>query len=510
MMRFLELIVAIIIVAVAAVIAGLVMPGSGHVERSLTMGKDMHQVYDMLDNFRRFPDYAYFTTEDPHIHYQYSGKDYGPGAEISWSGNAEKVGSGRLTIASNQPDFNKIDSTVRTAAIVWNLTNDWRGHDKKFTLDMEREGRTNKLTRVTWNYDVNYGWNLIDRYSRLYIHGAPDAFAQYSLQGLQSVLAGVPNVDYNDLIPYIVQTKPTPVLFVSTSIERKGGLDALDEATATAVQEIQAAAKKLGVNVVGPRTLITTNYGDQTYKFDVAMVIDASSLNLGGQSYSLTAPRPPQLNGAPAGAGSAPAQAASSVAQASSSEAPASATSSAAAANVASGPAPGSTDEAGHLIINQNVKAMLAFGGAALRAEWNGTFAGVPQTRDEMQAYALTHGYKFDPVVHRFYDVLVKPQVINTDNTVASYAKYEVYLPLSEAPEQTPEQAAGMHPPQIQQPDQTPAASGTAATPASSGSAPAAAGTAAAPAAGKASATHEKRKAHGRKEKRKREHKRAA
>ena len=36
------------------------------------------------------------------------------------------------------------------------------------------------------------------------------------------------------------------------------------------VGEIQAAAKKLGVNITSPRITFTTNWGDQNYTFDVA------------------------------------------------------------------------------------------------------------------------------------------------------------------------------------------------------------------------------------------------
>ena len=92
MMRVLELIMALVIVAVLAVVVGIAMPGSGHVERSLVIGKDMRQVYDVLNNFRRFPEYAELTGSDPQIKYDLSGEAYGPGAEISWTGNAKKAG----------------------------------------------------------------------------------------------------------------------------------------------------------------------------------------------------------------------------------------------------------------------------------------------------------------------------------------------------------------------------------------------------------------------------------
>lgn len=457
MMRVLEFIVALIIVAVAAVVVGVIMPGSGHVERSLVVGKDMRQVYDVLDNFRRFPDYSVLGTYDPHIKYEFSGKPYGPGAEVSWtgSGSEAKVGNGKLTIASAEPSFDKVDSTAKSAKIVWNFDSDWRGQDKHFTLELARQGSRDQLTRITWGYDVAYGFNLIDRYANLYIHGNPDAFIQFSLTSLQNVIAGIPNIDYSKLIPYIEQTKPTPVLLVSTSIDRKGGLVALDDATATAEKQIQDAAKKLGVNVVGPRIIFTTNYGDQTYSFDVAMPIDATSLTLNGQSQELTAAQAPKLDAsAPASTSSAPASA-----------------SSAAAAPVAM---PGEHDRFGRLIVDGNVRAMLAFGGQAMMGVWNGTAAGVPQTRDMLTAYAQTHGYKFDEVVDRPYDIQVQPEVKDAGGNVTTYAKFDVYLPVTDAPAQTPEQAAGIQPPTLD----VPAPASSTGAPASAGSAPASAGSA--------------------------------
>ena len=454
MMRVLELLMALVIVAVLAVVVGIAMPGSGHVERSLVIGKDIRQVYDVLNNFRRFSDYAELTGSDPTIKYDLSGKAYGPGAEISWTGAPKKAGSGKLTIASATPEFNKIDSTVNSAEIVWNLDGDWRGSDKHFTLDLEREGRTHKLTKVTWAYDVKYGFNLLNRYSNLYIHGAPDAFIQYSLTGLQNMLASVKNVDYTELVPYIEQTKPTPVLLVSTKIEREGGLDALTEATDGAVKLLQDTAKKLNVNVTGPRILVVNNYGDQTFTFDIALPIDATTLTVAGQSHDLTAATTPTEPGVPAAAGSA--------------AAPASAASTEAPAGAVAANAPGSTDKYGRLIIDQDVRATMMAGGAVLKGEWNGTYAGVPQTRDELEAYAQTHGYKYDTVVNRFYDIPARPEQIDTNNNITQYARYDVYLPLSDAPEQTPEQEAGIQPPTL---DESPAASSSSAAPAAAGSA---------------------------------------
>jgi hypothetical protein len=270
------------------------------------------------------------------------------------------------------------------------------------------------------------------------------------------VLAAVPNVDYSSLVPYIMQTKQTPVLLVSTSMQRKDGLDGLNEATDAAVKQIEDAAKKLGVNTTGPRVIFTTDYGDQTYTFDVAEPIDSANLTVAGQSYQLTPPIPPSLND---------------------NNAPASSSTAAAPAN--QNLDPGSKDRYGRIVIDNNVRATLAFGGPALEAVWNGTAAGVPLTRDMLRAYAQTHGYKYDEVTSRLYDILTQPEVKDASGQISTYAQFAVYLPIMDSgdggtlPQQTPEQQAGMKQPSVLNANAQPASSGTAPAPASSSAAPA-------------------------------------
>ena len=462
MMRVFEFLVALVIVAVLGVLAAVVMPSSGHVERQLVVGKDMRQVYDLLDNFRRFPDYSVLRSQDSKVQFKFSGKAYGPGSEISWTSGDPKLGDGGLTIASATPTFDKIDSNTQNATIVWNLDNNWRGLDKHFTLDLERQGH-GRLTQVSWAYDVKYGWNLVNRFASLYIHGDPDSFIQFGLNNLQNVLAGVANVDYGDLLPKIVQTQPTPVLLVARHIDRsKGGTEALDDATNQAITELKAEAKKLGVNVTGPSILFVTNYGDPDFDFEVALPIDSSALTVNGQSEQLTPPVAPTLaNGQPA----EPANA-----------------STAADAPAVAGPAAGTRDPSGRLVVGGDVRAMMAFGGATLQGAWSGTFNGVPQTVKMLTAYAQTHGYKFDSTVNPPYDIVVTPEVKDASGGITSYATHQVSLPLQEAPAQTPEQEAGMQPTLGGEgnapatPSSAPAPAGSAA--AASSSAPAASGTA--------------------------------
>ena len=54
-----------------------------------------------------------------------------------------------------------------------------------------------------------------------------------------------------------LQSDEFDLLVLDLGLPRKDGLEGLDDATNKAIGELQAAAKKLGVNVTGPRILFT-------------------------------------------------------------------------------------------------------------------------------------------------------------------------------------------------------------------------------------------------------------
>lgn len=415
MTRVLEFVVALIMVFILAVIVGFFLPMHAHIERSIEISHNPQHIYDVFNNFRRFPDYVggELKAQDPSVKFAFSGPAYGKGAAISWKGN-NVIGDGKLV-----NDGGNIDITSNSTT-KWSLTNDWHGKDKVFTLQVEPR-QNQRVSTVTWSYDVDYGWNPFNRYSQLWIHGAPATMIQYGLDSLQNMMAGIPNVDYSKINPGLYRTQPTPVLLVSTKAERT--LDNIDSAKTAAVAKIEAAMKKLGVKAAGPTTTITTEYGDTTFIFDVAVPIDTTTLTIDGQAHDLAKLPPRPL----------PGEERSAPAAASTAGMPASGSSSGAVA----GAAPGSLDKQNQLIVDADVRATMLPASEVLEANWTGE-AGVPLMRLALKAYAGTHGYTFDDTTDRMYDQLTSlPTVADQDQT------YRVFLPVQNAPEQTPEQISG-------------------------------------------------------------------
>ncbi|HEX5961776.1 MAG TPA: polyketide cyclase [Rhodanobacteraceae bacterium] len=423
MTRVLEFIVALIIVFVLAVIVGLFLPSHAHIQRSIEISHNPGHIYDVLNNFRRFPDSmgAGLRALDPGVKFSLSGPAYGPGATISWQGDST-IGDGSIINKSGNIDI------TNKSTVTWGLSNDWHGKNKTFTVEVDpRQGQ--RVSTVTWSYDVDYGWNLVDRYSQLWIHGDPSTVIQYGLDALQNMLAGIANVDYSKVNPGLYRVEATPMLLVSTKATRT--VDDIDTAKATAMQELRAAMAKLGVKAAGPTTTIRTEWGDTTFVFDLAVPIDATSLTLNGKNYDLTQlPPPPTGQDALA----APASTSASAA-ASSAGQPASASTSGAAPGA--GPAPGSLDPQNRLIVNANVRAMMLPASEVLAATWTGE-SGVQFMVKALEAYAGTHGYKFNESVAPAYNELISLPTVSDDAKL-----YRVFLPVTDAPAQTPDQEAG-------------------------------------------------------------------
>ncbi len=264
MTRLLEVLVALAIVFVLAVVFAIALPSHGHVERSVTVSSPARQIFDVVDGFRTYPSWTSLTGYDPHVQMAYEGPAMGAGAKVSWTSANETIGSGNYTVATNP-------AAEQDKSVTWDVQNNWRGNDKRFSFDIE-PSENGKTSKVTMAYDVDFGWNLLARVSGLYLQGDPATQMSFQLSRLQNMLATFPTVDYKDQDIQIKDVAPVPVLFVSTTAKRT--LDDVADATNKAMDQINAVIKKEKLTATGPRRTITTNWGDENYDFDVAVPVD--------------------------------------------------------------------------------------------------------------------------------------------------------------------------------------------------------------------------------------------
>jgi len=280
MTRLLELLVALAIVFVLAVILGVCLPDHAHIERSVVVSSPVRQVNDVISGFHTYPSWNALRAYDPKVQLNFKGPDSGPGAEVDWTSNDDRIGAGSLTVASDP-------APQQDKEITWLLNNNWKGENKRFTIDIT-PSENRKTATVRMSYDVDYGWDLLARYSGLYLEGAPATQISFQLGALQNMLATFPNVDYKDQQIDVKDVAAQPILFVTTTAKRT--LDDVADATDKAMALIQATIKKDKINAVGGRITVTTNWGDENYDFDVAQPVDKADAPVtdpvkAGQSY---------------------------------------------------------------------------------------------------------------------------------------------------------------------------------------------------------------------------------
>ncbi len=385
MIRILEILVALLIVGLLAVLVGVLLPSHGHIERSVEVSSPVRQVYDSVNTFRRYPQWSALRTFDPNVQMTLEGPEAGPGAKVSWTSTSPKVGNGSL----------EITDSVQDSKVMMAIDNGWVGNNKTYTVTLVPSSN-GKTLRINTAYDVDYGWNLLWRYGGLYINGDPAAVIQGSLNNLSAMVAGFPNTDYSNQQIDVVDVAARPVFLVATKAPRS--LDDVADATATAMAEIETAMAAAGVTAAGPRMTITTNWGDEDYAFSVAVPVSAATYTVDGQTFPIDAPEPP-----PAFTDDEE-------------ETP-------------EEPAPlvaGDRDDSGLRVVSGNVRAAMWYGGKALATEYTGSPAALPLLRLNLKAYAETHGYRYsESNLGRFWDELVSaPDAVEGEET------FRVYLPI--------------------------------------------------------------------------------
>jgi len=102
-MKFLKnLIIFVIVVAVALAVISQFLPSSFRVERSLIIHAGADQIYPFVNDLRRWPEWTVWNTEaDPTLVFTYEGPGEGVGASSKWE--SKKSGPGSLAITESDP-----------------------------------------------------------------------------------------------------------------------------------------------------------------------------------------------------------------------------------------------------------------------------------------------------------------------------------------------------------------------------------------------------------------------
>jgi hypothetical protein len=389
MYRLLELLISLVIVVVLFVLIGVFLPSDRVVQHSIETNYPSRMVYDLMNGFRRFPEWYPLRAHDPNVQFSLEGEPRGVGAKLYYVSQDPKIGSGSYEIVDSV-DLERIEFKIDTPA---------RGENKRAVVEIEEMGKT---VKVKWTYTVDYGWDLLGRYAGLYVNRTAGDDIKSALGHVGGLLATMPRFDYSNVEVVHEEIAPQNMLFSSRKAKRN--ITAVEEEMVKAIDELRKALAANKLEASGPVRLVTTNFGSENYEFDVlipfAVPAGATFIDPAAQA----AAQPVEGEGAPADAAASAAPATDP-----------------AVAGVA--PPPPALPLLDGLKLPETVQQGVSYGGRVLSTTYAGHPAALPLLRDQLRAYAATHG---EVVQDRAFE----EYLTDITTTAAEDAQFKIYWPI--------------------------------------------------------------------------------
>ncbi len=267
MTRLLELLISMAIVAVLFLIVGVVLPSSRTLTENVETNRRLNIVFDTLNSFNRFDDWSPLALYDPAVRLERSGPEAGVGARVEYTSAVENVGSGSWEIVESVPG----------ERVVIAIDNEDRGSNKRTEFILKPTGRNNRNVEITQTYRVDYGWDLLGRYSGLYVGRNVGDRMKLGLDRIMNMLASVPNVDYrvegSRLSDLQTVDMPAEHLLVvpAGAVERNNQV--IQTSMEANLEWIRRTMDASGLEAVGPVRIVSTELARETYTFEVAQVV---------------------------------------------------------------------------------------------------------------------------------------------------------------------------------------------------------------------------------------------
>lgn len=144
-----RILLVLLLLVLAAVVIGFLMPGSRKIERTVAMGAPPAAIFEQINELKNWPNWSPWYKLDPEAKIVYSEPSSGLNAWYTWDSNNKNVGKGKMTIVEIQEN-----AYIKTK-LEFDGMNEAYGY---FRLEPGAEG-----TRVTWGLDAQFGNNPLFR-----------------------------------------------------------------------------------------------------------------------------------------------------------------------------------------------------------------------------------------------------------------------------------------------------------------------------------------------------------
>lgn len=365
MARFLEFLVAALLVAVLGIAVGAALPSSRTVSHSVETNRPINVAFDMLNGFQRFNDWNNLRLRDPAVKFTLEGPASGVGAKLMFTSADPSIGAGSWEI---------IESVPREDRLPRDRQRD--GQEQDDALHLERAGRNQRNVKITQRYRVDYGWNLIGRYAGMYVASNAGKRIELGMRMLANALASVPRVDYT-IYDHPLQVVDVPAMnALKVDVTAPLANDGVAISMTNQLKWMDRVIEDSGFAKDGPLRIVTIDRSTEAYTFTMLLPVRAADAPE-GSSRAATIAALPVLDATVSGEG------------------------------------------------NQVVLVQTAPMQAA-NTRWVGPAPGLQRVRDTLRAWSIVRGYPVDAASQGFDDFGVAiPDMLNPDAEFQAYLPFK-------------------------------------------------------------------------------------
>jgi effector-binding domain-containing protein len=255
-----RLLIAAVAIVVLAIVIGLLLPRTRHLERSIEIDAPASVVFAQINGFRHFNDWSPFMAVMPEASYTFEGPDYGVGSKLSWEVPGPKPESGSQTIVASTP-YERVDVELDLGP---------QGEAQSAYLLQKFDGGT----RLTWTFDTDFGLDIPGRYWGLFLDRQLGPLYAQGLANLKRIAESLPKVDWSDLEIGLTVVPSTTIAYATGS----SGLDPTEISAALAATygRVLGFVSTNGLQLAGQPLAITNYRDDRGWGFDAGIPVSGT------------------------------------------------------------------------------------------------------------------------------------------------------------------------------------------------------------------------------------------
>lgn len=185
---------------VAVALIGFALPRTHSIEVSTEIDANPATVFALVNDFRRFTQWAPWGNTDPNARFIYSGSIRGAGATVAWDGAI--LGSGTQTITESRP-FEYVGITISPGE---------PGEAKSWFRLSPGVG----TTLIHWGFEADYGMNIVGRYFASMLGSVVARDYEAGLAGLKELAESLPRGDFSDIEIEHLIVEPVDIAYLAT------------------------------------------------------------------------------------------------------------------------------------------------------------------------------------------------------------------------------------------------------------------------------------------------------